>query len=148
MTLSLFVGNAIKDLVCSPRPLGLAYGRQRLKFLAADSSDEEVQLNAKVGPCNPPPADASPLLTAHCGPSRRASLLYGLPVHPRLTAGTHCCRLHSCLHRSMACPPATPSTRSASTTLRSGEQSWGRRLPVLLALPTGRAFVAARLVPG
>ncbi|PRW39349.1 lipid phosphate phosphatase delta [Chlorella sorokiniana] len=47
MTLSLFVGNAIKDLVCSPRPLGLAYGRQRLKFLAADSSDEEVQLNAK-----------------------------------------------------------------------------------------------------
>lgn len=50
MTLSLFVGNAIKDLVCSPRPLGLAYGRQRLKFLAADSSDEEVQLNAKVGP--------------------------------------------------------------------------------------------------
>ena len=49
MTLSLFVGNAIKDLVCSPRPLGLAYGRQRLKFLAADSSDEEVQLNAKVG---------------------------------------------------------------------------------------------------
>ena len=49
MTLSLLVGNAIKDLVCSPRPLGLAYGRQRLKFLAADSSDEEVQLNAKVG---------------------------------------------------------------------------------------------------
>jgi hypothetical protein len=48
MTLCLYVGNAIKDLVCAPRPLGLTYGAQRLKFLGA--SDEEVQLNAKVGP--------------------------------------------------------------------------------------------------
>lgn len=47
MTLALYVGNAIKDLVSSPRPLGLSYGTQRLRFLGA--SDEEVQLNAKVG---------------------------------------------------------------------------------------------------
>ena len=46
MTLCLYVGNAIKDLVCAPRPLGLSYGAQRLKLLGA--SDEEVQLNAKV----------------------------------------------------------------------------------------------------
>ena len=46
MTLCLYVGNAIKDLVSSPRPLGVAYGREKLKFLGA--SDEEVELNAKV----------------------------------------------------------------------------------------------------
>ncbi|EFN52812.1 hypothetical protein CHLNCDRAFT_138478 [Chlorella variabilis] len=45
MALALYVGNAIKDLVCSPRPLSVSYGKQRLKFLGA--SDEEVELNAK-----------------------------------------------------------------------------------------------------
>ena len=50
MTLCLYVGNAIKDLVSSPRPLGVAYGREKLKFLGA--SDEEVELNAKVLGCD------------------------------------------------------------------------------------------------
>lgn len=47
MTLALYVGNAIKDLVCSPRPLGVPYGRQRLRLLGAQG--EEAELNAKVG---------------------------------------------------------------------------------------------------
>lgn len=50
MTLSLYVGNAIKDLVSSPRPLGVPYGRQRLRFLGG--SDEETELNAKVDRCS------------------------------------------------------------------------------------------------
>lgn len=45
MALAVYVGNAIKDLVCAPRPLGLSYGRQRLLFLGG--SDEEVEKNAK-----------------------------------------------------------------------------------------------------
>ncbi|PSC73444.1 lipid phosphate phosphatase delta [Micractinium conductrix] len=45
MSLALYVGNAIKDLVCAPRPLGVAYGKQKLQFLGA--SDEEIELNAK-----------------------------------------------------------------------------------------------------
>lgn len=46
MTLALYVGNAIKDLVCSPRPLGVSYGKQRLRLLGAQG--EEAELNAKV----------------------------------------------------------------------------------------------------
>ncbi|KAL4440217.1 hypothetical protein ABPG75_003218 [Micractinium tetrahymenae] len=45
MTLALYVGNAIKDLVCSPRPLGVPYGKQRLRLLGAQG--EEAELNAK-----------------------------------------------------------------------------------------------------
>ena len=47
MSLCLYVGNAMKDLVCSPRPLAVAYGRQRLKLLG--EGGEEAELNAKVG---------------------------------------------------------------------------------------------------
>lgn len=46
MALCLYVGNAIKDLVCAPRPLGVAYGRERLKFLGG--SDTEALVNSKV----------------------------------------------------------------------------------------------------
>ncbi len=58
MTLALYVGNAIKDLVCSPRPLGVPYGKQRLRLLGAQG--EEAELNAKVraGPWNLGPGSA------------------------------------------------------------------------------------------
>ena len=45
MTLTLYVGNAMKDLVSAPRPLGLQYGEARLSFLGKGS--EEANLNAK-----------------------------------------------------------------------------------------------------
>lgn len=45
MTLTLYVGNAMKDLVSAPRPLGVSYGNARLSFLGKGS--EEVNLNAK-----------------------------------------------------------------------------------------------------
>ena len=44
MTLTLYVGNAMKDLVCAPRPLGLRYGKARLAYLGKGS--EEAELNA------------------------------------------------------------------------------------------------------
>lgn len=47
MSLCLYVGNAIKDLVCAPRPLQVAYGREKLKLLGGHST--EVEVNAKVG---------------------------------------------------------------------------------------------------
>ena len=46
MTLTLYVGNAMKDLVCGPRPLGLRYGKARLKELGKGSG--EAQKNAMV----------------------------------------------------------------------------------------------------
>ena len=45
MTLTLYVGNAMKDLVCAPRPLGVNYGKARLSFLGKGS--EETNLNAQ-----------------------------------------------------------------------------------------------------
>lgn len=45
MNLSLYVGNAMKDLVSAPRPLGVSYGAARLAFLG--SGTEEATLNAK-----------------------------------------------------------------------------------------------------
>lgn len=45
MTLTLYVGNAMKDLVSAPRPLGVSYGKARLSFLAKGS--EEQNINAK-----------------------------------------------------------------------------------------------------
>lgn len=45
MTLTLYVGNAMKDLVSAPRPLGLKYGKARLSYLGKGS--EEAELNAK-----------------------------------------------------------------------------------------------------
>lgn len=47
MALCLYVGNAIKDLVCAPRPLNVAYGKEKLKFLGANYT--EVLINSKVG---------------------------------------------------------------------------------------------------
>jgi hypothetical protein len=47
MTLTLYVGNAMKDLVCAPRPMGLKHGKARVKALGAGS--EEAAQNAKVG---------------------------------------------------------------------------------------------------
>lgn len=47
MALCLYVGNAIKDLVCAPRPLQVAYGREKLKFFGGSSREEEA--NSKVG---------------------------------------------------------------------------------------------------
>lgn len=46
MALALYVGNAMKDLLSAPRPLGLPYGRQKLLLLSGGS--EEAELNAKV----------------------------------------------------------------------------------------------------
>ena len=46
MSLCLYVGNAIKDLVCAPRPLQVPYGKEKLKFLGGQSTDAEV--NSKV----------------------------------------------------------------------------------------------------
>lgn len=48
MTLTLYVGNAMKDLVSAPRPLGLQYGGARLKLLGKAS--KEASLNAQVLP--------------------------------------------------------------------------------------------------
>lgn len=45
MALALYAGNAMKDLVSSPRPLGLKYGEVRLSHLS--TSSEETQKNAK-----------------------------------------------------------------------------------------------------
>lgn len=45
MTLTLYVGNALKDLLASPRPLNIKYGRQRIKPLGSDST--EHLLNAQ-----------------------------------------------------------------------------------------------------
>lgn len=33
MTLTLYVGNAIKDLIAAPRPMGLKYGKEKLKLI-------------------------------------------------------------------------------------------------------------------
>jgi hypothetical protein len=46
MAMCLYVGNAIKDLVCAPRPLQVAYGREKLRFLGRRSSEDEM--NSKV----------------------------------------------------------------------------------------------------
>jgi hypothetical protein len=54
LSLTMYVGNAIKDLVGAPRPLGLQYGKERLKMgrervkVLSTRSVEEVNLNAKV----------------------------------------------------------------------------------------------------
>lgn len=45
MTLTLYVGNAMKDLVSAPRPISLRYGHQRLAFLGGGS--EEAEKNSK-----------------------------------------------------------------------------------------------------
>jgi membrane-associated phospholipid phosphatase len=45
MSLTLYVGNAMKDLVCAPRPLNVAYGRAKLAFSGIGSG--EADLNAK-----------------------------------------------------------------------------------------------------
>ncbi|GAB4814216.1 hypothetical protein N2152v2_001262 [Parachlorella kessleri] len=42
MALCLYVGNAIKDLVCAPRPLQVPYGKEKLKLLAGQSTEAEV----------------------------------------------------------------------------------------------------------
>lgn len=44
MTVSLYVGNAMKDLVCAPRPLGLKFGRVKVSCLC--SSEVETGKNA------------------------------------------------------------------------------------------------------
>lgn len=45
MTLTLYVGNAIKDLIASPRPLNIKYGRQKIKALGSQGT--EHLLNAQ-----------------------------------------------------------------------------------------------------
>lgn len=45
MTITLYVGNAMKDLVSSPRPLGLQYGDVRLSHLC--TSTEEAKKNSE-----------------------------------------------------------------------------------------------------
>lgn len=45
MTVTLYVGNALKDLVSAPRPLGLKYGSIRLSHLCTES--EEARKNAE-----------------------------------------------------------------------------------------------------
>lgn len=49
MAATLFVGNAIKDLVSAPRPLSLEYGVEKLRFLTGSS--EEAEKNAKEYGC-------------------------------------------------------------------------------------------------
>lgn len=110
MTLSLFVGNAIKDLVCSPRPLGLAYGRQRLKFLAADSSDEEVQLNAKVGRCGT-------LLATHCA-ARCAVLPLATQVCRMLLAVWRSCAMQRRIKCMFGCKVASCLTSADEAVVR------------------------------
>lgn len=44
MTVSLYAGNAMKDLVCAPRPLGLKFGRVKVSCLC--SSEVETEKNA------------------------------------------------------------------------------------------------------
>lgn len=109
MSLALYVGNAIKDLVCSPRPLSVSYGRERLKFLGA--SDEEVELNAKVGSMGWLEMVCRPRLS--CGSCTSSAGCLSQAAHSRG-------RRIPMLRRSMACPPATPSTPCASTTWRCG----------------------------
>lgn len=46
MAATLFVGNAIKDLLSAPRPLSVEYGVEKLRFLTGSS--EEAEKNAKV----------------------------------------------------------------------------------------------------
>lgn len=77
MTLALYVGNALKDLLSAPRPLGLPYGRQKLLLLSGGS--EEAELNAKA---------RSSLRSAACGQpacSRAARHACPLPL-PRRAA--------------------------------------------------------------
>lgn len=45
MSLCVYVGNAIKDLVCAPRPLAVAYAKEKLKFLGGNHT--EAKVNAK-----------------------------------------------------------------------------------------------------
>lgn len=45
MSLCMFVGNAMKDLVCSPRPFGTPYGATLVKCLG--SAHEEAKKNAQ-----------------------------------------------------------------------------------------------------
>jgi hypothetical protein len=49
MALTLYVGNAMKDLVSAPRPLGVKYGRERLKLLGNSKGEKiyaQVSLSA------------------------------------------------------------------------------------------------------
>lgn len=45
MTLTLYVGNSMKDLVCAPRPINVSYGKERLRFLGG--TGEEVEKNSQ-----------------------------------------------------------------------------------------------------